>query len=208
MLKLHHSPMACSLASRLALAEAGLEHEIAFVKTWKGEQKSEAYLAVNPRGKVPALETPQGVLTESAAILPYIADLAPEKGLIPPTAFGRAQAQSWLSFLAATLHPALAGVMFAPPGDAGAATRAAALERAIAALSEIDAHLEGRSFVLDAFSVCDLYLLVFALWRAAPALAGALPAFANIDRLQQALLARPAVAAILGEEFKLRAEAS
>ena len=208
MLKLHHSPMACSLASRLALAEAGLEHEIAFVKTWKGEHKSDAHLAVNRRGKVPALDTPQGVLTESAAILPYIADLAPEKALIPRAAFGRARAQSWLSFMATTLHPALAGVMFAPPGEAGAAARAAALDRAVAAFSEIDAHLEETNFVLGAVSVCDLYLLVFALWRAAPGLAGALPVLANIDRLQQTLLARPALAAIVGEEFKLRAEAS
>ena len=61
--------------------------------------------------------------------------------------------------------------------------------------------------MLDAFSVCDLYLLPFALWRAAPSLSGALPTFANIDRLQHALLARPALQAIVAEEFKLRAEA-
>lgn len=208
MLTLHHSPMACSLASRLALAEAGLEHEIVFVKTWKGEHKSDAYLAINPRGKVPALETPQGVVTESVAILSYIADLAPEKALIPHTTFGRARAQSWLSFMATTLHPALAGMMFAPPGEAGAAARAAALERVVATFSEIDAHLERTTFVIGDFGVCDLYLLVFSLWRAAPGLAGALPNFDNIDRLQQILLARPAVSAILGEEFKLRAEAA
>lgn len=204
MLKLHHSPMACSLASRLALVEAGLEHEIAFVKTWAGEQKSEAYLAINRRGKVPALETSQGVVTESAAILSYIADLAPQKALIPSDAFGRAQAQSWLSFLGGTLHPALSGLMFA----ADAAAKAAALDRVVAAFSDVDAHLEGRDFLLESFSVCDLYLTVFALWRMAPGLASALPAFANIDRLQQSLLARPALAAIVGEEFKLRAEAS
>lgn len=207
MLKLHHSPLACSLASRLALTEAGLEHDIAFVKTWKGEQKSPDYLAINPRGKVPALETADGVVTESAAILSYIADLAPEKALIPADLFGRAQAQSWLSFMGSTLHPALAGVMFAPAGDVGAAAKAAALDRAVAAFGEIDAQLEGRDFLLGAFSVCDLYLLVFALWRAGPGLAGALPAFANLDRLQQSLLGRPALAAIVGEEFKLRAEA-
>lgn len=202
MLKLHHSPLACSLASRLALVEAGLEHEIAFVRTWKGEQKTPAYLAINPRGKVPALETPLGVLTESVAILPYIADLAPEKALIPTDAFGRARAQSWLSFLSSSLHPALSGVMFAPDAEAAAA----ALERAIAAFRDLDTALKGRDFLLDTFSVCDLYLLVFALWRVGPGLAGALPALPNIDRLQQALLARPALGAIVAEELKMRAE--
>lgn len=207
MLKLHHSPMACSLASRLALIEAGLDHEVSLVRTWNGEQKTPAYLAVNPRGKVPALETSAGVLTESAAILPYIADLAPEKGLIPADAFGRARAQSWLSFMSGALHPALAQVMFAPPGEAGDAARAAGLERAADAFTELDAALEGRDFLLGDFSVCDLYLLVFSLWRAAPSLAGALPPLPNLDRLQQTLLARPHLAAVIGDEFRQRAQA-
>ena len=84
MLRLHHAPMACSLASRFALAEAGLAHEVAVVRTARGENRNEAYLRVNPRGKVPALETDQGVITESTAILPFIADLAPEADLLPP----------------------------------------------------------------------------------------------------------------------------
>lgn len=207
MLKLHHSPMACSLASRLALIEAGLDHEVNLVKTWNGEQKTPAYLAINPRGKVPALETPAGVLTDSAAILPYIADLAPEKGLIPLDAFGRARAQSWLSFMANTLHPALAQAMFAPPGEAGDAARAAGLEPATAAFTDLDAALEGQDFLLGDFSVCDLHLLVFALWRAAPSLAGTLPSLPHLDRLQQTLLTRPHLAAVIGDEFRQRAQA-
>jgi glutathione S-transferase len=95
MLRLHHAPMACSLASRFALALSGLPHEIAVVRTTRGEQKTPAYLRINRRGKVPALETDQGVLTESTAILPYIADLAPDAGLMPAAGtFQRAQAQS------------------------------------------------------------------------------------------------------------------
>src|ERR1700741_4404601 len=105
MLRLHHAPMACSLASRLALLEADLPHEIVFVDTLAGEQRTDAYRRVNPRGQVPALQTPDGVLVESAAILPYIADLAPEKCLFPPAgSFDRAQGQAWLSFLSSTLH--------------------------------------------------------------------------------------------------------
>lgn len=208
-LRLHHAPMACSLASRFALTEAGLPHEVAIVRTWKGEQKTEAYRRINPRGQTPALETDQGVITESTAILPYIADLAPEKGLLPKAGtFERAQAQSWLSYLSSTLHVALAAAMFPMEGCDSDAARAAALARVIAIFTALDQHLDGRDHLLDSFSVCDLYLLVFSLWRASPVLAGRLPPFPNLDRFQQNLLAgRPNLAMMVGEEMKLRSEA-
>lgn len=197
--------MACSLASRFALVEAGLAHEIAFIHTTKGEQNTPAYRQINPRGKVPALETDQGVLTESTAILPFIADLAPDKALLPPVgAFARAQAQAWLSFLSSTLHTAMRAVMAPAVGCEGEAARTAAVARVAATLEEIDAHLAGRDHMLDAFSVCDLYLGVFLLWRAAPGLAGQLPALSNLDLFQQRLFSRPALAAIVSEELRLR----
>jgi glutathione S-transferase len=209
MLRLHHAPLACSLASRLALAESGLPHEIAFVDTARGEHKSAAYLRINPRGQVPALETDDGVVTESTAILPHIADLAPEKRLLPPAGtFARAAAQSWLSFLSSTLHVALARAMFPPPGCDNPEARDAAMSRVIAAFQDIDRHLQGRKGLLDAFSACDLYLLVFGLWRAAPTFAGQLPAFPDLDRLQQDLLARPGLTAIVAEEMQRRASAA
>lgn len=208
MLRLHHAPLACSLASRLALVESGLPHEIAFVDTARGEQKSAAYLRINPRGQVPALETDEGVLTESTAILPYLADLAPQKRLFPPPGtFARATGQSWLSFLSSTLHVALARAMFAPPGDETSEAQAAAQARVAAAFQDVDRRLEGRDALLDDFSVCDLYLLVFGLWRAAPMLAGKVPPLPNLDRVQQTLLARPGFGAIIAEEMQLRARA-
>jgi glutathione S-transferase len=200
--------MACSLASRFALVEAGLPHEIVVVRTWNGEQKTDAYRRINPRGKVPALETDDGVLTESTAILPFIADLAPEKQLFPIAGtFARAQGQAWLSFLSSTLHVAIAAAMFPPEGCDAEAAQAAAVNRVIAAFQDIDDHLAGRNYLLDAFSVCDLYLLVFSLWRAAPALGGKLPAFPNLDRLQQTLFARPGLAPVVGDDMKTRSEA-
>jgi glutathione S-transferase len=209
-LRLHHAPMACSLASRFALAEAGLPHEVAIVRTWKGEQKTDAYRRINPRGKVPALETEQGVITESTAILPYIADLAPERALLPePGTFQRAQAQAWLSFLSSTLHVALSAAMFPIDGCDNEVAKQAALARVIDAFTGLDRHLEGRDHLLERFSVCDLYLLVFVLWRGAPGLAQRLPAFSNLDRFQQNLLAqRPNLAMMIGEEMKLRSEAA
>lgn len=207
MLRLHHAPLACSLASRLALVQSGLPHEVAFVDTSRGEQKSDAYLRINPRGQVPALETDEGVLTESTAILPYIADLAPEKRLFPQGGFARAKGQAWLSFLSSTLHVSLARAMFPQSGCDTAEAQQAALERVAAAFEDVDSRLEGRDHLLDAFSVCDLYLLVFALWRAAPALAGKTPPLLNLDRVQQNHLSRPGFGAIVAEEMQLRAGA-
>lgn len=208
MLRLHHAPMACSLASRLALTEAGLPHEIAFVRTWLGENRTEAYLRINPQGKVPALETDRHVLTESVAILPFIADLAPDKELFPREGtFERARGYAWLSFLSSTLHAALARAMFPPRGCDNDVAQEAAVQRVVEAFQAVDRGLEGRDWLLDSFGVCDLYLLVFGLWRAAPALAGLLPAFPNLDRIQQIHLARPGYAAILAGEMQMRAAA-
>lgn len=209
MLRLHHAPMACSLASRFALAEAGLAHEVVVVRTSRGENRAEAYLQINPRGRVPALQTDEGVITESTAILPFIADLAPQAGLLPPAGtFARAQAQSWLSFLSSTVHAAYTGAL-RPETVAGCdaeALQSVQLARIGAALQDVDAHLAKQDHLLDAFSLCDLYLLVFLLWRGAPAVAGKLPPLPNLDAFQQRMLARPALAAILGEEMKLMAE--
>lgn len=198
--------MACSLASRLTLVAADLPHEVVLVRTWKGEQKTEAYRAINPRGKVPALQTPDGILLESTAILPYLADLAPAKALMPAAgSFARAQAQGWLSYFSSGLHTSLSAAMFPLPGFDGDEGRKSALDRAIGVLADIDRHLEGRAHVLDAFSVCDLYLAVFALWRAAPALSPHLPAFPNIDRLQAGIMSQPQFTAIIMEDMKTRA---
>jgi len=205
MLRLHHAPMACSLASRFALAESGLSHEIVFVRTWKDEQKTASYLKIHPRGKVPALETPEGVLTESTAILPYIAGLAPDRALMPaPGSFSYAKAQSWLSFLSSSLHVSLSAVIAPLAGADTEEALKAAKARAADVFAFLDTHLDGRPHILDEFSVCDLYLTVFSLWRGAPQLAGALPVLPNIDRLQAETLARPALGGILDEEIAAR----
>ena len=201
-LRLHHSPMACSLASRLALMESGLPHEVVLVHTTRGDQRTEAYRRINPHGKVPALETAEGVITESTAILAYIADLAPGKALLPPPrSFERAQAQAWMSYLSSTVHAAYGGVL----RPDFAAVRDACRAQLVSALQTLDSHLEDREFLLEGFSVCDLYLLVFALWRV---IAGPLPALPHLDAFQMRMLARPGIGPTLGEEMRLRAEAA
>ena len=110
-LKLYHSPMACSPASRLALIEAGVSHELELVRTSRGDHLEPAYLAINPLGKDPALELDGEVITESTAILQLVASLAPASELMPSGLIGRAQAQALLSFLSSTVHAAWTGVL-------------------------------------------------------------------------------------------------
>lgn len=207
MITLYHSPMACSLASKLALIESGLPHEVELVRTWRGEQQAPAYLAVNPAGKVPALSVDGTIVTESTAILPLIADLAPAAGLLPTERLVRAEAQSVLSFLSSSLHaaftPSLFPERFAGDGDAEA-VRTAAIGRLGQALALLDARLEDREHLLGEFNVCDLYLAVFLGWRASPALQGRLPATPRLDALHGRVLARPGIGAAVGQDFALR----
>lgn len=105
MYKIFYSPGACSLASHIALAEVGASYDAVRVNFAAGEQRSPQYLAVNPKGRVPALVTPDGILTETPAILVYLAQTFPAAKLADisnPWAF--AQAQSFNSYLCSTVH--------------------------------------------------------------------------------------------------------
>ena len=105
MYKIFYSPGACSLASHIALAEAGAPYEAVRVNFAAGEQRSPQFLAVNPKGRVPALVTPNGVLTETPSILVYIAQTFPKAKLAPlDDAWAFAQAQSFNSFLCSSVH--------------------------------------------------------------------------------------------------------
>jgi len=109
MYTLFFSPNACSLASHIALAESGLPYELKRLKFAENEQQSESYLKINPKGRVPALATDRGVITESVAILAFIAQAAPAAKLAPlddPFLFGRMQAFN--AYIASTVHVAYA----------------------------------------------------------------------------------------------------
>jgi glutathione S-transferase len=107
MFKLFYSPGSCALASHIALEEAGAEYTAARVDFSKGEQRSPEYLAVNPKGRVPALVNDDGILTETPAISAYVAQRWPPANLAPldnPFAFARVQAFN--SYLCSTVHVA------------------------------------------------------------------------------------------------------
>jgi glutathione S-transferase len=97
---------ACSLASHIALEEAGADYKVTRLDFSKNEQKSAAYLKINPKARVPALVTDQGIITENPAILMFIAQTHPAAKLAPlDNPFALAQIQSFNSYLCATVHP-------------------------------------------------------------------------------------------------------
>src|SRR5260221_6993328 len=106
MLKLYYPPGTCALASHIALEEAGAAYAAERVDFKNSQQTSPDYLAINPKGRVPALVTDRGVLTETPAILAFIAQTTPSAKLMPEDPFGFAQAQSFNSYLCSTVHVA------------------------------------------------------------------------------------------------------
>jgi glutathione S-transferase len=107
MLKLYYAPGTCALASHIALEEVGAEFETVRIDFRSNGQRKPEYLAINPKGRVPALVTEQGVLTETPALLVYIAQTFPRAGLAPlDDAFALARVQAFNSYLCSTAHVA------------------------------------------------------------------------------------------------------
>jgi glutathione S-transferase len=205
MLKLYYNPGSCSLASHAALIEAGLEFEAQRIDLSKDEQFAPEYRAKNPWGRVPALEIDGQVLTENVAILNYISDLVPERGLLPGSGLGRIRALEWLALLSGTVH-----VSFRPifrPGrlargeEAQRDVQNVGLEALNAVLGQLGAKLGDQPYALGAdFSFCDLYLFVFVLWSARPVLDGKLSPLTSLRAFGDRLSARPSVSAALAAE--------
>lgn len=107
MLTLFHAPGTCSLASLITLKEADIDHTVHVVNFAEGEQRKPEFLAVNPKGRVPALKSHQGILTETPAILLYLAQIAPQVGLAPLSdPFALAELQAFNAYLSSTVHVA------------------------------------------------------------------------------------------------------
>src|SRR5215217_445203 len=105
MLTLYFSPGACSLASHIAIEETGAPYEAKLTALAKGEQRTPEYLAINPRARVPALKTEDGVITENVAIVTYLAKRFPEKTLLPRDLPAEVRCISTMAWLSNTIHP-------------------------------------------------------------------------------------------------------
>lgn len=202
-MELFYSPLSCSLAPKIALREAGVDADFVRVKSAGPDNKTteagEDYLAINPRGQVPALRLDDGeVLAENVAVLEYIADLKPETGLAP-TGMERHRMRRWLAFVNSELHTSSLGLCFS--SDATDDVKAFAVKRARRALAHVDRHLEGREWLTDAYSVADIYLAAVGNWTRAVAID--LAEYPNVKALQERVFARPAAAALVASDFEM-----
>ncbi|EHR04279.1 glutathione S-transferase N-terminal domain-containing protein [Bradyrhizobium sp. WSM471] len=204
MLQLYFSPMACSLASRIALMEAGLDarYHPVHLQTKQVVDDGRDFLGVSPKGAVPVLVLENGErLTESAAVLQYIADLKPQAGLAP--AFGdpdRYRLQEWLSFIGAEIHKAFLFPTFWYKDDASLAKPRARITQT---LSVPSAHLEGREFLVgNSFTVADAHL-TWALLLLRPAGVD-IAQWPSLSTYLARMQARPAVRDAIATEMAVR----
>ncbi|MBB4362737.1 glutathione S-transferase [Bradyrhizobium sp. CIR18] len=200
---LYFSPLACSMATRVALYEAGAEANYLEVDPPTKTVLSDGsdFRAVNPIGLVPTLRTDEGVvLTENAAILQYVADRFPQSGLGAAVGIDRTRLHQWLCFVGTELHKGL----FIPLLDRKAPqeAKAYALEKNLSRLDYLDNYLKGRDFLLDHFSVADAYLVTVINWTmATPPIE--LAKWPNVKAYYERLRQRPSVAKAVAEEFEL-----
>src|SRR6202022_2489517 len=204
---LYFSPLACSLATRIAVYEGGGEANSLEVdpKTKVVQNDGSDFRQVNPLGLVPTLRTDDGfVLTENAAILQYVADRFPQAGISTGPGMERSRLHQWLCFIGTELHKGL----FVPLLDKKAPPemKAYVLGKGLSRLDYLENYLEGRNFLLDHFSVADAYLVTVINWTmATPPID--LAKWPAIKAYYERHLKRPSVAKAVGEEFELyRAE--
>lgn len=206
MLVFYYAPGTCALASHIALEDAGAEYRLRRIDFDKKEQRSPDYLAVNPKGRVPALVTTRGVLTETPAILAYVAQSCPAAQLAPlddPFAFG--QLQAFNSYICSTLHVAHAhrmrGYRWADEPEA-----IAAMQRKVPdSVSACYAYVEEQAFVGpfvrgENYTIADPYLFTVAQWMEAD---GVDPAqFPKIAAHREMMRQRMSVQTALRAEFE------
>ncbi len=161
---------------------------------------------VNPLGRVPALQLDDGTLiTENSAILPYLADLAPQAGLFAAAGSQeRAQIQSWIGYLTSEVHvggfrPLNRPERYSADEAAHPGIRAQAAEQLHQALAHVDRHLQGRQWLVgERYSIADAYLGVFAGWL--PRLGERFADLHNLARAREAFQSRPATVRALAAE--------
>jgi glutathione S-transferase len=198
-MKLYYAPDSCALAAHIALVEAGLDYQLERVdhSSWKTEAGID-FATINPKRCVPALGIGNGVvLTESAAILQYIADLVPRSGLAPPPgSFERYRLAEWLSFVATELHQ---GFMRFRIPELPPAAIAHIQQRLVARYALVESVLASSSYLLgETLSVADIFLYVTTRW--CPVIGLQLQQWPSLSRFVGEIAARPAVLRALGME--------
>jgi glutathione S-transferase len=163
-MKLYISPGACSMASNIALHEAGIAFELHKVDKRTKRVDGVEFIDINPKGYVPALQLDDGqVLTENVAVLQYIADLKPESKLAPPAGtFERYRLMEWLSFINSEVHKSFTPLFSAEVSED---TKAYARNNIAKRLTYLETALGDKQFLMgDQFTVADTYLFTVLSW--------------------------------------------
>ncbi|MFN0190607.1 MAG: glutathione S-transferase family protein [Aestuariivirga sp.] len=159
----------CSLASHIALEEASADYTVTRLDFSKGEQRSADYLKVNPKGRVPALVTDKGTLTETPAILYYIAQTHPAANLAPADPFDLAKMQAFNSWLCSTVHPnhahKLRGSRWSDDPAVIEALKIKVPQNVTENFAMIENdYLEGPWVMGKQYTVADCYLYILSTW--------------------------------------------
>jgi glutathione S-transferase len=204
MFKLYYAPGTCALASHITLAEVGAAYTTEKIDFKSNQQSSPEYLRINPKGRVPALVTDRGILTETPAMLAFIAQSFPQSKLAPfDDTFAFAQAQAFNSYLCSTVHVAHAHRM--------RGHRWATDEASFADMKRMVPKTVGASFALierdmlrgpwvmgDTYTICDPYLYTLSLWLEGDSVD--LSALPKVMDHRKRMSERPAVQKALAEQ--------
>ncbi len=202
MLTLYFSPGSIAAAVAITLNEAQLDHQKTRVDFSNSEQRSRAYLGINPKGRVPALVTDRGVITETAAILDFIAAMKPQAGLVPEDPFQAAQMRSAMTYLGSTMHVNHAhggrGHRWADDEASWADMKRKVPETMSESAAYIEEHVLQGPFVLgNAFSLADPYLFVVSTWL--PGDGVDIGQFRKLHAFHQSMWDRPSVRMALSD---------
>jgi glutathione S-transferase len=192
---LYYSPGSVALASAIALEEAGIAYTAQRLDFAGAEQRGAAYLTVNPKGRVPALATELGVLTETPAILRYVAAIAPAVGLWPSDPFEAARVDELCAYLCSTVHVShahkLRGARWSDDPAVIEGMKAKVSENMTGHFRLLSVQIRGPFFLGGRFSAADAYLHTISRWLPGDGVdVATLPAIAAHDA---AVAARPAV---------------
>jgi glutathione S-transferase len=169
--RFYFAPGSCALASHIALELAGADYEAVKLDFRAGQQQTPGYLAINPKGRVPALVTDRGVITETPALLLYIAQMHPQAGLAPlDDPYALAGLQAFNSYLCSTVHVAHAhrprAYRWADDEAAQRSMQAKVAQNMGDCFAYIESQLRGPWVLGEAFSVADPYLFTMGNWLA------------------------------------------
>ncbi len=198
-MQLYYAPRTISIAVAIALEEAGLDYEAIRLDFADGEQTKPAYKQINPKGRVPALAVDGGILTETGALLDYIATIAPQAGLVPEDPVMAARMREVMYYLASTMHVnhahKMRGHRWADKKSSWKDMKDKVAQTMTASCKYISSNGLRGPFVLgETFSLADAYLYVVCSWLEGDGVD--VSAFPKILAFREAMEARPSVQAV------------